>query len=144
MIAETKTVSNVQRAVPFLWVHDLERCIRFYVDGLGFTMTKQWLDDGKLRWCWLDLGTAAVMLQEFCSEGQQRNVPVSQVGVGVKICFICQDAVALWRDFVARGVSTKRPFVGNGMWVTELSDPNGYDLLFESPTEEPEETVLQT
>jgi catechol 2,3-dioxygenase-like lactoylglutathione lyase family enzyme len=70
VIAEPNIASNVQQAVPFLWVYDMERCIRYYVDGLGCTMTKQ-------------------------------------------------------------------------MWVPELSDPNGYHLLFESPTDEPEETMLQ-
>ena len=34
-----------------------------------------------------------------------------------------------------------RPFVGNGLWVTTVVDPDGYRLDFESPTEEAEETV---
>jgi catechol 2,3-dioxygenase-like lactoylglutathione lyase family enzyme len=142
MIAETKNAANVRQAVPFFWVRDLERCLRFYVDGLGFTMTKRWLDGGKVRWCWLEFGDAAVMLQEFWADGPHRNLPDGQVGLGVTICFICKDAVALWRDFVARGLAAKRPFVGNGMWVTELSDPDGYHLLFESPTDAPDETIL--
>jgi hypothetical protein len=28
------------------------------------------------------------------------------------------------------------------MWVTSVSDPDGYELYFESPTDVPEETVL--
>jgi len=32
------------------------------------------------------------------------------------------------------------PFVGNGMWVTSLVDPDGYKVLFESATDTPEET----
>src|SRR5689334_2011718 len=95
---------NVQQAVPFLWVHDLDASCRFYVDGLGFRMTRQWRDDGRLRWCWLELGDAALMLQEFWREGRHRNVPQTPVGVGVSVAFICKDAVALHRDFTARGV----------------------------------------
>jgi lactoylglutathione lyase len=136
------TDSNVQQAVPFLWVHDIERSVRFYLDGLGFRMTKQWLDEGKLRWCWVELGDAAIMLQEFWKEGHHRNLPDGKVGIGVSINFICKDAVALWHDFIARGLSAKRPFVGNGMWVTQVSDPDGYDLSFESLTDVPEETVF--
>jgi len=132
---------NVQQAVPFFWVHDLEESIRFYVEGLGFKVTKQWLDEGKLRWCWLELGDAAVMLQEFWKEGHHRNLPDGKVGSGVSICFICKDALALWRDFTSRGLAARRPFVGNGMWVTQISDPDGYDLCFESPTDAPEETT---
>ena len=76
---------NVKQAVPFFSVNDMERSTRFYIDGLGFTMTKNWIDNGKLRWCWLELGGAALMLQEFWKEGPHRNVPSEKVGVGVSI-----------------------------------------------------------
>ena len=62
MTAPSTSTPNVEQAVPFFWVRDLERSVRFYVDGLGFTVTKQWVDDGKPRWCWLELGNAALML----------------------------------------------------------------------------------
>jgi lactoylglutathione lyase len=60
----------------------------------------------------------------------------------VSICFVCDDAVALWREFTSRGIPAERPFVGNGMWVTQVADPDGYHLLFESETDVPEETIL--
>jgi predicted lactoylglutathione lyase len=142
MSSATKTDSNVQQAVPFFSVHDIEVSRRFYVEGLGFQMTKQWIDEGKLRWCWLELGEAATMLQEFWKEGHHRNVPEGTVGVGVAINFICKDALALYREFTSRGLDAKRPFVGNGMWVTQVTDPDGYHLYFESPTDVPEETVF--
>jgi lactoylglutathione lyase len=56
--------------------------------------------------------------------------------------FICRDAIALWREFTSRGVDARRPFVGNGMWVTGITDPDGYELYFESKTDVPEETVF--
>ncbi|HEV8267519.1 MAG TPA: VOC family protein [Thermoanaerobaculia bacterium] len=133
---------NVRQAVPFFRVQDIERSLRFYEDGLGFRMTKSWRPEGKLRWCWLELDDVVVMLQEFWKEGSHENVPLGGVGVGVSIAFTCEDAVALWRDFRSRGVEAKRPFVGNGMWVTEVSDPDGYALTFESRTDAPEESEL--
>jgi lactoylglutathione lyase len=132
--------SNVRQAVPFFWVHDLEASCRFYVDGLGFRMTKQWREGDRLRWCWLELGSAALMLQEFWREGHHRNVPDTKVGVGVSIAFICHDAPALYREFGARGIRATRPVVENAMWATHVVDPDGYPLLFESPTEVPEGT----
>ena len=138
-----KTETNVRQAVPLYWVRDMDTSLRFYVDGLGCRMTEQWVDGGgKLRWCWLELGSAAVMLQEFWKEGQHRNVPNSPVGLGVSMNFICSDALALYREFHGRGLAPKRPFVGNKMWVTEVIDPDGYQLAFESPTDVAEETVL--
>ena len=134
--------SNVQRAVPFFWVRSIEESVRFYVDGLGCKLTKQWVDEGKLRWCWLELGDAALMLQAFWREGQHRNLPAAPVGVGVSINFLCDDAVRLYHEFRGRGLDPSRPMVGNGMWTTQVKDPDGYDLFFESPTDAPEESVL--
>ena len=117
-------------------VSDMEASLRYYIDGLGFRMTNKWIDEGKLRWCWLELGGAALMLQEY------RKPPEGKLGVGFSVCFQCEDALAIYREFTSRGVQVKTPFVGNNMWVVITSDPDGYKLDFESPTDVPEETVL--
>jgi len=142
MSLETPTEPNVKQAVPFFRVANIEESVRYYVDGLGFQMTKKWIDDGKLRWCWLEIGSAALMLQEFWREGPNTWVPEEKLGVGVSICFTCEDALAIYRDLTARGIEAARPFVGNHMWVTSVSDPDGYRLEFESFTDVPEDTVL--
>ncbi len=69
-------------------------------------------------------------------------MPAGKVGEGVSICFICEDALAIYRQVTSRGIQASRPFVGNAMWVTSLSDPDGYRIDFESYTDVPEETVL--
>jgi len=140
MTVATAIESNVQQAVPFFMVNDIEASLRFYVDGLGFRKTIEWMPDGKLQWCWLEHGGAAVMLQEFWKSGDHTNVPTDRVGVGVSVCFMCKDALALYREFKSRGLDPKRPFVGNGLWVTDIVDPDGYRLSFESPSDAPEET----
>jgi lactoylglutathione lyase len=138
MNIETKPEGNVQQAVPFFMVSNIEESVRYYVDGLGFKMAKQWTPEGKLRWCWLQHGGAALMLQEY-REGRK---PAGKIGEGVSVCFQCQDALVIYRDLTSRGIQTKRPFVGNGMWVVSLSDPDGYKIDFESLTDVPEETEL--
>jgi lactoylglutathione lyase len=144
MATQTKTEANVQQAVPFFRVSNMEKSLHFYVDGLGFEMTKRWTPDGngKVRWCWLQHGNAAIMLQEFRKEGPNAWTAESKVGVGVSISFQCKDALALYRDFKSRGIEAERPFVGNAMWVTSVQDPDGYKLEFESYTDVPEETVF--
>jgi lactoylglutathione lyase len=131
---------NIKQAVPFFWVSEIDQSLRYYVDGLGFKMTREWNSDGKLRWCLLERGGAALMLQEFWKEGRHANLPTEKLGVGVSICFICEDALALYREFTSRAIQASKPFVGNGMWVTSLSDPDGYQIMFESFTDAPEET----
>jgi len=63
-------------------------------------------------------------------------------GEGVTLCFFCDDAVGFYRDVTSRGIDASEPFVGNMMWVTEMTDPDGYELLFESPTNVVEGTKL--
>ena len=131
---------NVKQVVPFLRVSEMERSVRFYIDGLGFTMKHEWVPEGKLRWCWLTRGGASLMLQEFLKEGP--SAPQGKLGEGVSLCFQCEDAVALYREFQSRGIEAAEPFVGNSMWVTVLNDPDGYKLDFESMTDVPEDTKL--
>ena len=148
MAVETVTSVNVKQAVPFFNVTDMESSLRFYVDGLGFKMKHQWLPDrgedypadGKIRWCWLELGEAAIMLQEFLPQRR----PKETLGTGISVSFMCEDALALYREFKTRGVQTrKRPFVGNRLWVVPVTDPDGYQMEFASPTDAPEESELE-
>jgi len=120
----------------------MEASLRFYVNGLGFTRTEQWVVDDKIRWCWLVLDGVALMLQEY-RKSDHYTPPADKPGVGVSICFLCNDAIALYREFKGKGVDARRPFVGNRMWVTSLFDPDGYRLDFESKTDAPEESELR-
>jgi uncharacterized glyoxalase superfamily protein PhnB len=151
MQVETMTSANVKQAVPFFRVTNMETSLRFYVDGLGFTMKRWWIPDqadtqddykpdGRIRWCWLELGEAAIMLQEFLPEHQ----PQETLGTGVNVCFQCEDALALYREFKSRGIQIRnRPSVGNRLWVVPVTDPDGYRIEFSSPTDAPEDTELE-
>jgi len=116
----------------------MARSVRFYVDGLGFKMTSQWVKEGKLRWCWMERGGAALMIQEFPTEGHDSYVPSGKRGEGVTLYFICKDAVAYYEEIAGRGIQATEPRVENRMHCIHLADPDGYRLSFESPTEEPE------
>jgi len=147
MTIAPSTSANVKQAVPFFGVTNMEASLRFYVDGLGFKMKNFWIPDrpedkpdGRIRWCCLERGDAALMLQEFLPDRR----PKETLGTGASVCFMCEDALALYREFKSRGISPRnRPFVGNRLWVVPVTDPDGYRLEFESPTDAPEETELQ-
>jgi len=138
---EAVTEPNVLQAVPFFAVANIEESVRYYAD-LDFVMTRKWIDQGKLRWCWLQIGSAALMLQQFRREGHDSRAPSGKVGEGVSIYFQCRDALAIYRAAARRGVKASRPMVGNGQWETSLSDPDGYKVVFVSPTDLPEDTEL--
>ena len=132
-----ETEPNVQQAVPFFMVSNMEASLRFYIDGLGFRRTKKWIVDGKIRWCWLEIDRIAIMLQEYRPD----KIPSNKRGEGVTLCFQCKDALAIYHETRAHSLNPQTPFVGNGLWVTILTDPDGYKLEFASPTGVPEETV---
>ena len=114
-----------------LAVADLEAARRFYVDGLGFTIKIKWEPDGRIRWCWLERDNVSLMLQEFWKKGEHGDSPgppETPFAPGMSICFMCSDAIALYRQFCGRGIAAARPFVGNGLWVTSVMDPDGYKL----------------
>ncbi|HEY0795398.1 MAG TPA: VOC family protein [Acidisarcina sp.] len=138
MQSETQTAVNVKQTVPLLSIASMDASLRYYLDGLGFKMTNKWTPEGKIRWCWLELGGASIMLQEH---GKGRG-PATKPGAGVSICFQCEDALAIYREAKSNGITVQTPFVGNNLWVVNMADPDGYVLSFESPTEVPEETIL--
>ena len=129
---------NISVAVPFFMVRDMEASLKFYVDKLGFKVTRQWEPRGKIEWCWLERDAVALMLQQHREDDP---VPNGSKGKGISICFQCADALALYHEFKAKGVNIKEPFVGNNRWVVAFSDCDGYKLDFESHTDVPEETT---
>ena len=126
---------QANEVVPFLAVRSMTASLAFYVEKLGFAIELKWEPAGSIRWCQLRLGEAGLMLQEFGKVEDGR-------GTGVTLCFFLGDAVEFYRAVAARGVAASVPCVENGLWATHLTDPDGYRLLFESPTDAPEETTL--
>jgi catechol 2,3-dioxygenase-like lactoylglutathione lyase family enzyme len=128
---------NLKMAVPFFMVSDLATSIDFYVGKLGFIVDLTWTPKEKIEWCLLHREGVSLMLQESHAHAWNET----KKGVGVSICVQCIDALALYKEFKVREVEVKEPFVGNNMWVISLSDPDGYRLDFESPTDVAEGTT---
>ena len=144
---------GVTATVPLLDVAALPRSLAFWVEQLGFEISERWVDDGgELRWVHLQLGSAQLMLQQFKKphdDGQPEPAPPTPAAPmasnpNLCLCFFCDDAIEVWRQLRGRGAEATRPQVLNGMWCTELTDPDGNALLFESRTDEPEGTDYST
>ena len=131
MSSASKVQSNVKQAVPFFMVKNIDSSVNFYVNGLGFSLTESWVDQGKLKWCWLVIDSAALMLQEFNKKNGDINLPQGKLGDGVEIFFICEDALAIYEQITLNGILAAEPFVGNYMWVVGLKDPDGYKISME-------------
>jgi hypothetical protein len=135
------TIADVQVGICLNMVTNMTHSLAFWVGGLGFTQKNQWIVDGQIRWCWLERGTAAIMLQEM-SAADAAKLADQTFGLGVQIYFQSTDAVALYHEFRSRSMAVSEPQVGNGNWEIFLRDPDGYKVAFCSRTDVPEETKL--
>jgi hypothetical protein len=133
---------NIKQAIPFFMVVDMESSLKFYAEGLGFEIKIKWTPRGTIEWCWLQREGAAIMLQEHRKELYQLKDIESKRSEGVSIYFQCEDALELYREFLSKRLTPSEPFVGNGMWVVAIKDPDGYALFFESLTDVSEETTF--
>lgn len=124
--------ATIRELVPLLFVDDIDRSAAFYRDKLGFETSLKWEPDGKLGWCRLERDGSAVMLQQACEE----DGPSEGRGRGVGFFFNCNDAETIHAEFAARGLEVDPPktaFYGmNQLFVT---DPDGYELCFQSAVE---------
>lgn len=128
---------NIKEAVPFFLIADMDKSLSFYVEKLGFSLINKWGPADRIEWCWLQRGGGSIMLQRYA----ESKVWEGKKGEGVAIFFQCEDAIELYHEYKSKGVEASEPFVGNHMWDLKITDPDGYNLHFESITDVPEETT---
>ena len=111
---------------PALTADDLERSVRFYVDGLGFTVRERWEEEGKLLGVMLVAGSCQIGLsQDDWAKGRDR-----QKGVGFRIfAETAQDLDALAARMREHGVEPDGPKTEPwGSRALTVTDPDGFKL----------------
>jgi len=122
----------VRQVWPLLEVRDIARSVEFYRDRLGFDLVGRAAVDGRLFWCRLERGGSCVMLQQ-----QEEGSLGMERGRGVSLYFICDDADAMQVELSMRGLDVDPPSIAEyGMKQLFVAEPNGYQICFESPTED--------
>jgi catechol 2,3-dioxygenase-like lactoylglutathione lyase family enzyme len=108
-------------ARPVLFVADVNRALRFYIDMLGFE--KRWHErDGAGKVCQVDRGECEIIL---CEEATRRD----KARLFVELTM---DGLAeLRREIVERSVPSKESWWGYD--VLQVDDPDGNELLFPVP-----------
>ncbi len=108
-------------ARPVLFVADVNRAIRFYVDMLGFE--KRWHeDDGAGTVCQVNRGDCEIIL---CEHATRRDKARLFVELNV------DELAQLRRELVERSVPSRETWWGYDS--IQIDDPDGNELLF--PTE---------
>ena len=118
---------------PALTVNDFERSLRFYTEGLGFTITQQSGDDDEAKFVMLEAGGAHLGLsQDDFAKGRNRIK-----GVGMRLFLETdQDLEVLARQAKAAGITLDQgpgplPWGAIGFTVT---DPDGFRLTIANPS----------
>ena len=127
---------NIKQAVPT----NMKESLGFYLRVLGFELKSSWPDDDNIRWCYIENGGAAIMLQENVPYKYDERMGQGTFGYGLSICSFCEDALQIYHEITSRGAVASEPFVSNGLLNTEVKDPDGYRLEFESYTKVAEGT----
>jgi catechol 2,3-dioxygenase-like lactoylglutathione lyase family enzyme len=131
---------QVHEIVPFLHPVSMERSLAFYRDLLGFRIALSWPSPDDVRWCRLEHGHAALMLQEPGDvHGRPSGTPLGQ---GLSLNFTCSNALAVYDAVVDSRAVVEEPMVSNHMWVVTLRDPDGCRIEFHSSTLDGEESTL--
>ena len=120
MIQQTMKSQTVHRwyTRPVLFVSDLSRAIRFYVDVLGFE--KGWHEgDGSGTVCQVNHGECEIILCEDDTRRDRGRLYVELTADGL---------ADLRRQFAERGVSPRERWWGND--TLQVDDPDGNELLF--------------
>ena len=116
---------------PAFTVGDLAASLRFYVDGLGFTVKHRWERDGKLLGAQLIAGLCEISIgQDDWAKGRDRAK-----GVGFRVYLetvqnLGELAVRIRANGYAADGPTKEPW---GATTVTVTDPDGFKLTFHDP-----------
>jgi uncharacterized glyoxalase superfamily protein PhnB len=118
--------------MPSLTVNDLERSIRFYTEGLGFKVSEEMKEEGKVTGVMLEAGSAHVGLsQDDFSKGRDRVK-----GVGMRLYFETEQNIeTLGRQAKAAGVKLDHgpgPLPWGPVAIT-ATDPDGFKVTIANP-----------
>ena len=106
---------------PVLFVADVNRALRFYIDMLGFE--KRWHEgDGTGKVCQVNRGDCEIILCEDSTRGDKARLFVELTADGL---------AELRRELVERSVPSNNSWWGYD--VIQIHDPDGNELLFPVP-----------
>src|SRR5689334_2645770 len=97
----TTATLQVRSLTPFLTVNDLKRSVRFYTEGLGFTLEDEYKSEGEVRGVMLAAGETKLGLsQDDFAKGRDRAK-----GVGMRLNLETdQDVKALAKQAQGAGI----------------------------------------
>ena len=128
---ETKKTMKVKRITPVLYVKEIEPCLPFWIDRLGYTKTAEVPDGTRLGFVILEKEGVEVMYQSFASAEKDAPEIAKEVSGGRTFLYIEVDSIQAIIDAM-KGVKTVVPLRTAPYGARELGvkDPAGHVVLF--------------
>ena len=129
----TATTLQAKSLMPTLTVNDLQKSIRFYTEGLGFTLGEKHEVNGELMGVMLNAGGATLGIsQDDFAKGKDRVK-----GLGMRLYFETdQNIEALGAKAKAAGITLNEgpaPLSWGPMGFT-VTDPDGFKMTISNPS----------
>jgi uncharacterized glyoxalase superfamily protein PhnB len=122
---------DVKRITPVLYVQQIEPCLGFWVERLGFEKTAEVPDGDRLGFAILQKGTTEVMYQTFASAEKDTAAAAAEINGGRTFLYIEVDKLD---DILAamKGVPVVVPVRTTFYGATELGvkEPAGHMIVF--------------
>jgi uncharacterized glyoxalase superfamily protein PhnB len=127
---EIKTM-QVKRITPVLYVNEIEPCVKFWVERLGFEMTAQVPDGDRLGFVILQKGNLEIMYQSIASAAKDVPAVAREIEGGRTFLYMEVDNLQSVIDAlkgVAVVVPRRTTFYGADEYG--VKDPAGHVVLF--------------
>jgi uncharacterized glyoxalase superfamily protein PhnB len=128
---EARNDMTVKRITPVLYVKEIEPCVTFWVDRLGFEKTVEVPDGGHLGFVILQKGGLEIMYQSFASAEKDAPIAAKEINGGRTFLYIevdhLQDVIDAIKD-VPIVVPLRTTFYGAK--EIGVKDPAGHVIVF--------------
>ncbi len=127
-------MSELAPVAPELFVPDVERAVRFYVERLGFTLVQQDGAGADATFAVIALGPAVLLVAHESHYGAMGGTLAEPRGVGLDVRILVPDVDAMERRAHANGVPIVHPIADRyyGLRDFVIRDPHGYRVRFAS------------
>jgi len=128
---ETKKTMKVKRITPVLYVKEIEPCLPFWIERLGYTKTAEVPDGNRMGFVILEKDGLEVMYQSFASAEKDAPAIAREVSGGRTFLYIEVDSIQAVIDAM-KGIQIVVPLRTAPYGARELGvkDPAGHVVLF--------------
>jgi len=122
---------NVKKITPVLYVNEIEPCVKFWSDRLGFEKTVEVPDGDHLAFVILKNGDVEIMYQSFASAAKDAPDIAKDIEGGRTFLYLEVDKLAPFMDAL-KGANVVLPVRTTFYGATEIGvkDPAGHVIVF--------------